>query len=231
MNSGSRGLCLRSRLAAGWTSGFSRSASKPPANAHPPSFQKSLTSSLNRGTPPTRLISVLLLPLPSPPLMALKRRDTCTCPLWMSPWPRISARSWLSDGRGGRTIRPSKPCRATSALAGCTYSAVSSNSLFGASCGGLCGVVYGGSDVVTSMRHFLPKCASSSAASSRPKPGPTQQPAKPIPATPNPRPPKDRQDRGRSCSARRYPFPKRQRPRPKIALDQAPQKSSCSGQN
>ncbi len=75
------------------------------------------------------------------------------------------------------------------------------------------------------MRHFLPKRASS-AASSRPKPAPTQQPAKPKPATTEPLPPKNQQDRGRSHSARRYPFPKHQGPRPKIALDPAPQKSS-----
>ncbi len=41
--------------------------------------------------PPTRLASVLLPPLPSPPLTALKRRYTSACPFWMSPWPRISA--------------------------------------------------------------------------------------------------------------------------------------------
>ncbi len=75
------------------------------------------------------------------------------------------------------------------------------------------------------MRHFLPKRASS-AASSRPKPAPTQQPAKPKPATSEPLPPKGQQDRGHSHSARRYP--KRQGSRPKIALDPAPQKSSWS---
>ncbi len=99
MSSGSSDILLRSRLAAGWTSGFSRAASKPPANARPLSFPKFTTSSLNRGAPPTRLTSVLLLPPPSPPLTALMRRDTSTCPLWMSPWPHISARPRLSDGR------------------------------------------------------------------------------------------------------------------------------------
>ncbi len=102
MSSCSSGLRLRSRLAAGWTSGCSWGASWPPANARPPSFPKSTTSSLNRGAPPTRLASVLLLPPPSPPLIVLKRRDTSTCPLWMSPWPRISARPRLSDGRRER---------------------------------------------------------------------------------------------------------------------------------
>ncbi len=33
------------------------------------------------------------------------------------------------------------------------------------------------------MRHFLPKCTIFSAASSRPRPAPTQQTAKPMPAT------------------------------------------------
>ncbi len=47
-------------------------------------------------------------PLPLPPLTALKRRDTSTCPLWMSLGPRISARPWLSDVRRGRAIRPSR---------------------------------------------------------------------------------------------------------------------------
>ncbi len=78
------------------------------------------------------------------------------------------------------------------------------------------------------MRHFLPKCTSSSAASNHPRPVPTQQTAKPMPATPEPRPPESRRDRGRSRSARRYPFPKRQVSRPKITLDPAPQKSSWS---
>ncbi len=78
------------------------------------------------------------------------------------------------------------------------------------------------------MQHFLPKRTSSSAASSCPRPAPTQQTAKPTPATPEPRPPEGRRDRGHSRSVRRYPFPKRQGPRPKIALDSAPQKSSWS---
>lgn len=56
------------------------------------------------------------------------------------------------------------------------------------------------------MQHFLPKCSSSTAASSCPKP------AKPEP-------------RQCSCSAKCSPFPKREGPRPKIALDLAPQAS------
>ncbi len=61
----------------------------------------------NRGTPPTCLASVLLPPLPSPPLTALKIRNTSACPLWMSPWPRISTCPRLLDGRLGQAIRPS----------------------------------------------------------------------------------------------------------------------------
>ncbi len=76
------------------------------------------------------------------------------------------------------------------------------------------------------MRHFLPKRTSSSSASGHPRPALTQQTAKPMPTTSEPRPPEGRQDRGRSSSARRYPFPKRQEPRPKISLDPVPQESS-----
>ncbi len=76
------------------------------------------------------------------------------------------------------------------------------------------------------MQHFLPKRISSSSASSRPRPALTQQTAKPTPTVPEPWPPEVRRNRGCSRSARRYPFPKRQGPQPKIALDLAPQKSS-----
>jgi len=78
-----------------------------PANARPPSSPKSTMSSLNRGTPPTCLASVLLPPLPSPPLTALKIRNTSACPLWMSPWPRISTCPRLLDGRLGQAIHQS----------------------------------------------------------------------------------------------------------------------------
>ncbi len=64
------------------------------------------------------------------------------------------------------------------------------------------------------MRHFLPKRSSSAAASSRPSTVPTQQPAKPVlPAAQLASKPEPCR---RSRSARRYPFPKRQRPWPKI---------------
>ncbi len=61
-----------------------------------------------------------------------------------------------------------------------------------------------------------------------PKTAPTQEPAKPAPAVSAPQPAKTQQTRGRSRSARRHPFPKRQGPRPKIALDPAPPVSSWS---
>ncbi len=73
--------------------------------------------------------------------------------------------------------------------------------------------------------HFLPKRTSSSSASSRLKSAPAQQTAKPAPTTPEPRPLEERRERGRSRSARRYNFPKRQGPLPKIALDPVPKKS------
>ncbi len=76
------------------------------------------------------------------------------------------------------------------------------------------------------MQDFLLKRTNSSSVSSRPRPAPTQQTAKPTPTDPEPRPPQDRRDRRRTCSAWCYPFPKRQLPRLKIALDPAPQKSS-----
>ncbi len=72
------------------------------------------------------------------------------------------------------------------------------------SCEGLCGTLYGGSEVISSDAK-----RTSSSASSRPKPAQTQQTAKLTPATPEPWHPEGRRDWGRSHSARRYPFPKR----------------------
>ncbi len=72
------------------------------------------------------------------------------------------------------------------------------------------------------------KRSSSAAAQSRLKTAPIQQPAKPAPAISAPQSAKTQQTRGRSRSARRHPFPKRQGPRPKIALDPAPPASSWS---
>ncbi|KAI2660631.1 ORF V: Enzymatic polyprotein [Labeo rohita] len=71
------------------------------------------------------------------------------------------------------------------------------------------------------MRHFLPKRSSSTAASGRPKSAPPQQPVKPASTTPSAAAaaaqPAKAEPRLRSRSARRYPFPKRQGPRPKLA--------------
>ncbi|KAL1272004.1 hypothetical protein QQF64_031020 [Cirrhinus molitorella] len=76
------------------------------------------------------------------------------------------------------------------------------------------------------MRHFLPKRSNSSSAavSSRPRTAPFTQPPKAAP--PPPAVALKAEPRQRSRSARRYPFPKRQGPRPKIALDPAPPASS-----
>ncbi len=103
------------------------------------------------------------------------------------------------------------------------HTPVSSGSLFGPAVEGVA-ERFTEAQKSSQCRHFLPKRTYSSSASSHPRPAPTQQTAKPLPSSPEPRPPEGRRDRGRSCSARRYPFPKRQGPRPKIALD-SPQKS------
>ncbi len=103
---------------------------------------------------------------------------------------------------------------------------VSSGSLFGPAVEGFAERFVEAQKSSQVMRHLLPKRTSSSSASSHPRPAPTPQTAKPTPTTPETRPPEGRRDRGRSRSARRYPFPKSQGPRPKIALDPAPQKSS-----
>ncbi len=103
------------------------------------------------------------------------------------------------------------------------HTPVSSGSLFGPAVEGFA-ERFTEAQKSSQCRHFLPKRTCSSSASSRPRPAPTQQTAKPLPTSPEPRPPEGRRDRGRSRSVRRYPFPKRQGPRPKIALD-PPQKS------
>ncbi len=106
MSSGLNGLRLRNHLAAGSSPFF-------------PEVHEELTKSCRT---PTRLTSVLLLQLLSHPLTALKKKDTSTCLLWMSLWPHISARPQLAIGWKARASHPSKLCRATFALAGCTYS-------------------------------------------------------------------------------------------------------------
>ncbi len=103
---------------------------------------------------------------------------------------------------------------------------LSSGSLFGPAVEGFAECYTEAQKTSQAMRHFLSKCTSSSSATSRPRPAPTQQTAKPMSTALEPRPAEGQRDRGRSRSARRYPFPKRLGPRPKIALDPAPQKSS-----
>ncbi len=105
---------------------------------------------------------------------------------------------------------------------------ISSGSLFGPAVEGFAERYTEAQKSSQAMRHFLPKCTSSSSASSRPKSAPTQQTAKPAPTTPEPWPPEERRDRGRSRSTRCYNFPKHQGPRPKNALVPVPKKSSWS---
>ncbi len=107
MSSGSNGLCLRNHLAAGWTSGFYWGTIRLSVNTRPPS-PKFTTSSQNLGARPIHLASAPLLQQLSHLLKALKRKDTSICLVWMSQWPRISARPRLSNGRRGRHIHPSR---------------------------------------------------------------------------------------------------------------------------
>ncbi|KAI2654620.1 Platelet glycoprotein V [Labeo rohita] len=78
------------------------------------------------------------------------------------------------------------------------------------------------------MRHFLPKRSSSATAPGRPKPAPPQQPARSAPSASAAAAaqPAKAEPRLPSRSTKRYPFPKRQGPRPKLALDPAPPPSS-----
>ncbi len=98
------------------------------------------------------------------------------------------------------------------------HAPVSSSSLFGPAVEGFA-EHFTEAQKSSQLQHFLPKRISSSSASSRSRPAPIQQTAKPPPTVPEPRTPEGRRDRGHSRSARRYPFPKRQGPWPKIALD------------
>ncbi len=66
---------------------------------------------------------------------------------------------------------------------------VSSGSLFGPAVEGFAERFTEAQKSSQAMQHFLAKRTSSSVASSRPRPAPTQQTAKPTPATPEPRPP------------------------------------------
>ncbi len=108
-------------IAAGWTSGFCQGAIRLSAKALPPSYPKFTMSSQNHGARTFCVASAPQLQLLSHPLAALKKKDTSTCLLLMSPWPHVSVCPWLADGSRGRP-NPSEPCRATSALAGRAYS-------------------------------------------------------------------------------------------------------------
>ncbi len=229
MSSGPKGLRLRNHLAAGWTSGFIRSAIRLSANSCPPSSQKYTTSSQNRGVPPTRLASVLLLQLLSHPLTCSLRdlRSTTDLALRatkataqaigrsMSSLIVLECHLWL-------TITEMKEAVKVPFL----DTPLSSGSLFGPAVEGFAECYTEAQKTSQAMRHFLPKRTSSSSATSHPRPAPTQQTAKPMSTALEPRPAEGQRDRGRSRLARCYPFPKRQGPRPKIALDPAPQKSS-----
>ncbi len=79
-------------------------------------------SSLNRGAPPTRLASVLLLPPPSPSVDGAEEKGYEHLP----PLDESVATHFCPPtaiGWKARASHPSKPCRATSALAGRAYSA------------------------------------------------------------------------------------------------------------
>ncbi len=112
---------LRSHLAAGWTSVFSWGANKAPRQPSSPFFPEVHTRSRYYGTPPTHLSSVLLLQLLSHPLTALKKTDASTCRL-LDESVAAHCCPPTAIGWKARASHPSKPCRATSALAGHAYS-------------------------------------------------------------------------------------------------------------
>ncbi|KAI2645948.1 hypothetical protein H4Q32_025302 [Labeo rohita] len=107
---------------------------------------------------------------------------------------------------------------------------ISPTGLFGPSVEGFAERFSAAQKTSQAMRHFLPKRSSSMAASGRPKPTPPQQPVRPASTAPSAAAaaaqPAKAEPRLRSRSARRYPFPKRQGPRPKLALDPTPPPSS-----
>ncbi len=86
------------------------------------------------------------------------------------------------------------------------HAPVSSSSLFGPAVEGFA-EHFTEAQKSSQLQHFLPKRISSSSASSRSRPAPIQQTAKPPPTVPEPRTPEGRRDRGHSRSARRYPLP------------------------
>ncbi|KAL0176639.1 hypothetical protein M9458_028969, partial [Cirrhinus mrigala] len=98
---------------------------------------------------------------------------------------------------------------------------ISPTGLFGPSVEGFAERFSAAQKTSQAMRHFLPKRSSSRAASGRPEPTPPQQPVRPASTAPSAAAaaaqPAKAEPRLRSRSARRYPFPKRQGPRPKLA--------------
>ncbi|KAL0161520.1 hypothetical protein M9458_045245, partial [Cirrhinus mrigala] len=102
---------------------------------------------------------------------------------------------------------------------------ISPTGLFGPSVEGFAERFSAAQKTSQAMQHFLPKRSSSTAASGRSKPTPPQQPVRPASTASSAAAaaqPAKAEPRLRSRSARRYPFPKRQGPRPKLALDPAP---------
>ncbi len=103
-SSGSNGLCLRSHLAAGWTSGFLWGAIKPSAIVRPPSSPKFMTSSRNCGTPPTHLAPVLLLPL----LYWHRWRERIRAPAssgWVCGHTSLSTHGYRMGGEGEPSVQ------------------------------------------------------------------------------------------------------------------------------
>ncbi|KAL0192436.1 hypothetical protein M9458_010732, partial [Cirrhinus mrigala] len=102
------------------------------------------------------------------------------------------------------------------------HAPISPTGLFGPSVQGFAERFSAAQKTSQAMQHFLPKCLSSRAASGRPKPTPPQQPVRPASTAPSAAAaaaaqPAKAESRLHSRSARRYRFPKRQGPRPKLA--------------
>ena len=99
-------------------------------------------------------------------------------------------------------------------------SPISTSGLFGPSVNGFAERFTEAQKASSAMKHFLPKRSSS--ASRRPKSAP--RPEKSVPQVHQPRPAAETGQRLKP--AKRYPFPKRQGPRPKLTLDLEPKKPS-----
>ncbi len=118
MSSGSNGLRQRNHLTAGWTSGFYRGAIRLSANACPSSSPKCTTSSQNSyssGVRPSN--SATLTSIDG----AEERGYEHLPPLDESVAAHLCPP--MAIGWKARATHPSKPCKATSALAGRAYSA------------------------------------------------------------------------------------------------------------